>query len=177
MEEGPSKGRGRGRGLLALAQRKAAEAKAEVTSVDSTKTEDPPEDKKDKPVVEEAAPLSLGRGRASFLRQKAAAAAASAASTKAEVPQATESPPTVKGPPITQLGRGRGLFSKPTAASVQAGAKMGQVSHDDAETFRSEEFETSSRIGEARIGLSKELDVQALAQKLQVIYELFFLNR
>lgn len=162
MEEGPSKGRGRGRGLLLFAQRRAAEAKATAESAakaeeESQATATVPEAKPEAPKTEPVAPpVALGRGRASFLRAKAAESSSA---------QAISAPPQVQGPPISQGGRGRGFLAKLGATSVPATEKIGQVSMDDAETFRSEEFETSSRIGG---DAGRRIDMEALTKKLEV---------
>ena len=157
---------GRGRGLLLrAAQRKAAEEKAKEESKSGSKTPEFKPPQQGTPTAEDDAGAkatpAVGRGRAALLKMRAGKASMSVG---AEVPK---TPPLTEGPPISGQGRGRGLFGK---------VGLGQVVHDDAASFRSEEFETSSRIGEAEGGPKlhrpKQIDVDILTEKLKVFQTL-----
>ena len=73
-------------------------------------------------------------------------------------------------------GRGHGLPQMPTLvastgqmAQKEKGARLARLHDDDAMSFKSEEFETSSRIGGARPPMTKApIDAKELAQKLKV---------
>ena len=72
-------------------------------------------------------------------------------------------------PSVVSIGRGRGIRPKQEAKAVPSTAtKIGQVYVDDAASFRSEEFVTSSRVEHAAPVSQRSLDHEELAAKLQV---------
>ena len=103
-------------------------------------------------------PASVGHGRSSPVQQ----VESSATSVKTE--RTTE--PSAETKPSLPMGRGRGFKPKIKPVAVQSAppdtSKLGKVVLDDAESFRSEEFETSSRIG------TQPFDAGQLAEKLTV---------
>ena len=72
------------------------------------------------------------------------------------------------------IGRGRGVRPKQEPKAVPTTAtKLGKIYVDDAESFKSEEFVTSSRVEHAANVSVKSLDHEELTAKLQVIQRLF----
>jgi hypothetical protein len=63
-------------------------------------------------------------------------------------------------------GRGRGMMARLAARSIQA--KVGKVDDEETLSFRSEDFETSSRIGEVIPIRGQSVDPRAVADKLKV---------
>ena len=72
--------------------------------------------------------------------------------------------PAASQPPIT--GRGRGFAARLAARSIEA--KLGKVDDEEALSFRSEDFETSTQIGEIIPIRGQSVDPRAVADKLQV---------
>jgi hypothetical protein len=62
-------------------------------------------------------------------------------------------------------GRGRGMMARLAARSIQA--KVGKVDDEETLSFRSEDFETSSRIGEVIPIRGQSVDPRAVADKLK----------
>ena len=113
-------------------------------------------------------PKPLGRGRGLLLRniaqRRAADEAAETEAKKKEEEKKEETEGAAKAadpveaqPPIT--GRGRGMAARLAARSVK---KLGKVDEEETPSFKSEDFETSSRVGVA------DVDVKAVAKKLEV---------
>ncbi len=167
------RGRGRGRGLLLLAQQRAKEEKAKKEEAEATSANLAN-------VTTDSSSVPVGRGRASNLRdlQKGAEVSAASSPTPSESGRsAAAAPPpetlgAAKEPAIP--GRGRGLMAKiggPLTSAASAPPRtIGRVTLDDAESFKSDEFSTSSRIGVMEEGkVPIELDVKELARKLEAI--------
>ena len=121
--------------------------------------------------------IGRGRGRGLALQRKAAEAAAAAAKEAEKAEEKKEeikevgtleptsststATPAVTSPPAA-TGRGRGMAAR--LAAARSVKQLGEAKEEDV-SFRSEEFETSSRIGEA---FAKPVDVKAVAGKLEV---------
>ena len=155
MADSNPKGLGRGRGLLLrnIAQRRAAEEAAEKEAKKA-------EEKLASPQL--AQPHLASPQRASpQLAQRASPQLAQRASPKigASGPEQAASQR-----PIT--GRGRGMMARLAARSIPA--KVGKVDDEETLSFRSEDFETSSRLGEVIPIRGQSVDPKAVADKLKV---------
>ena len=141
MADSNPKGLGRGRGLLLrnIAQRRAAEEAAEKEAKKAEEKLASPQ-------------LASPQGASPQLAQRASPQLASPKIGAASQPMIT--------------GRGRGMMARLAARSIQA--KVGKVDDEETLSFRSEDFETSSRIGEVIPIRGQSVDPRAVADKLKV---------
>ena len=153
MADSNPKGLGRGRGLLLrnIAQRRAAEEAAE---------------KEAKKAEEKLASPQLAQRASPQLAQRASPQLAQRASPQLASPKigASGPEPAASQRPIT--GRGRGMMARLAARSIPA--KVGKVDDEETLSFRSEDFETSSRLGEVIPIRGQSVDPKAVADKLKV---------
>ena len=157
MADSNPKGLGRGRGLLLrnIAQRRAAEEAAEKEAKKA-------EEKLASPQLaspQRASPQHAQRASPQ-LAQRASPQLAQRASPQLASPKIG----APSQPMIT--GRGRGMMARLAARSIQA--KVGKVDDEETLSFRSEDFETSSRIGEVIPIRGQSVDPRAVADKLKV---------
>ena len=152
MADSNPKGLGRGRGLLLrnIAQRRAAEEAAE---------------KEAKKAEEKLASPQLAQPHLAS-PQRASPQLAQRASPQLASPKigASGPEPAASQRPIT--GRGRGMMARLAARSIPA--KVGKVDDEETLSFRSEDFETSSRLGEVIPIRGQSVDPKAVADKLKV---------
>merc|ERR1711962_1738817 len=169
MAEQNPKGFGRGRGLAL--QLKAAQARAAAAAAAAAKEAEEAQEKKEvgtprrTPVqtpsastpVKTASPMGA-RSSPMAARASPLAAAGSPMAARASPLAARASP--VATPQTAPTGRGRGLL----AARLAAQRSARQVGEVKDVSFRSEEFETSSKIGEV---FAKPVDPKVVAGKLE----------
>ena len=155
MADSNPKGLGRGRGLLLrnIAQRRAAEEAAEKEAKKA-------EEKLASPQLAQRASPQLAQRASPQLAQRASPQLAQRASPQLASPKIG----AASQPMIT--GRGRGMMARLAARSIQA--KVGKVDDEETLSFRSEDFETSSRIGEVIPIRGQSVDPRAVADKLKV---------
>ena len=174
MADSNPKGLGRGRGLLLrnIAQRRAAEEAAEKEAKKAEEKLASPQlaspQRASPQLAQRASPQLAQRGspqliqRASpQLAQRASPQLAQRASPKIG---ASGPEPAASQRPIT--GRGRGMMARLAARSIPA--KVGKVDDEETLSFRSEDFETSSRLGEVIPIRGQSVDPKAVADKLKV---------
>ena len=184
MADSNPKGLGRGRGLLLrnIAQRRAAEEAAEKEAKKAEEKLASPQlaspQRASPQLAQRASPQLAQRGspqliqRASpQLAQRALPQLAQRASPQLASPQLASPKIGASGPepaasqrPIT--GRGRGMMARLAARSIPA--KVGKVDDEETLSFRSEDFETSSRLGEVIPIRGQSVDPKAVADKLKV---------
>ena len=181
MADSNPKGLGRGRGLLLrnIAQRRAAEEAAEKDAKKAEEKLASPQlaspQRASPQLAQRASPQLAQRGspqliqRASpQLAQRASPQLAQRASPQPQLASpkigASGPEPAASQRPIT--GRGRGMMARLAARSIPA--KVGKVDDEETLSFRSEDFETSSRLGEVIPIRGQSVDPRAVADKLKV---------
>ena len=160
MADSNPKGLGRGRGLLLrnIAQRRAAEEAAEKEAKKAEEKLASPQ--LASPQLAQRASPQLAQRASPQLAQRASPQLAQRASPQLASPKIG----VASQPMIT--GRGRGMMARLAARSIQA--KVGKVDDEETLSFRSEDFETSSRIGEVIPIRGQSVDPRAVADKLKV---------
>ena len=171
MADSNPKGLGRGRGLLLrnIAQRRAAEEAAEKEAKKAEEKLASPQlaspQRASPQLAQRASPQLAQRGSPQLI-QRASPQLAQRASPQLASPKigASGPEPAASQRPIT--GRGRGMMARLAARSIQA--KVGKVDDEETLSFRSEDFETSSRLGEVIPIRGQSVDPRAVADKLKV---------
>ena len=184
MADSNPKGLGRGRGLLLrnIAQRRAAEEAAEKEAkkaeeklaspqlaqphLASPQRASPQLAQRASPQLAQRASPQLAQRASPQLAQRASPQLAQRASPQLASPKigASGPEPAASQRPIT--GRGRGMMARLAARSIPA--KVGKVDDEETLSFRSEDFETSSRLGEVIPIRGQSVDPKAVADKLKV---------
>ena len=176
MADSNPKGLGRGRGLLLrnIAQRRAAEEAAEKEAKKAEEKLASPQlaqphlasPQRASPQLAQRASPQLAQRASPQLAQRASPQLAQRASPQLASPKigASGPEPAASQRPIT--GRGRGMMARLAARSIPA--KVGKVDDEETLSFRSEDFETSSRLGEVIPIRGQSVDPKAVADKLKV---------